>query len=361
MHHGSTRTFTSPTLISTVRLLASRKHRRGLHASHSPFTAGTALVSCGLALTVTAGALTVGATAGASATDAPASVSAAPAPVHKATVKPITTPSTTADASRPVIDALPVVTSGPVTGGTTITLSGENLADVTTVTVGGQPAAVLSATDAAVTVAAPAAAAYSEGTVPIDVLDDAGDAVPVDLTPATTLADLGVKGAATPELTFSYTPDEHITAQTDYMLAYWSSYNPVYAAISGADCANFASQGLIARGWTMDSEWWYSNGQSSPAWISSTAFSDYLLAHPERATYLGNDRSNVKVGDIVQFDWDSSGDLDHTTTVTRVDHTADGVKIYVAGHTKDSDYWDIDDAIATGGGNLQFWSIKNQA
>ena len=352
MHHGSTRTSTSPTLLSTLGLIVSRRHRRGLHASQSPFTAGTALVSCGLALSVTAGALTIGATTGASATDAPAeataSVSQATGAKRGATITPLKTPAV--DDAKPVIDALPVVTSGPVTGGTTITLSGENLTDVASVTVGGQPAPVLAATAQTVTIAAPPAAQYSVGTVSIDVLDAAGAAVPVDLTPATTLADLGVKGSPAPALTFSYTPDEHITAQTDYMLAYWSSYNPAYAAISDADCANFTSQGLIARGWTMDSEWWYSNGQSSPSWISSTAFSDYLLAHPERATYLGSDRSTVKVGDIVQFDWDASGDLDHTTTVTRVDHTADGVKVYVAGHTKDSDYWDVDDAIATGGG-----------
>ena len=93
------------------------------------------------------------------------------------------------------------------------------------------------------------------------------------------------------------------------------------------------------------------DGQTSPSWISSTAFSDYLLAHPERATYLGSDRSHVKVGDVAQFDWDASGDLDHTATVTRVDHTADGMKVYVGGHTKDIDYWDVDDALATGGGN----------
>lgn len=369
MHHGSTSTFTSPTLFSTIRLLASRRHRRGQHASRSPFTAGTALTGCGLALAVTAGALTVGATAGASATDAPATASAsvsvtpAPASTPLATVAPVVKPAVV-NGGEPVIDELPVVTSGPVTGGTTITLSGENLTDVSTVTVGGQAAPVLKATDTTVTIAAPAAAGYTAQTVPIAVLDAAGSAVPVDLTPATTLADLGVKGAkaAAPALSFSYTPDEHITAQTDYLLTYWSSYNSQYfMSIDGADCANFASQALIARGWTMDADWWYSNGQTSPSWISSTALYNYLGAHPERATYLGGDRTNVKVGDIAQFDWDDSGDLDHTTTVTRVDHTADGVKIYVAGHTKDSDFWDVDQALATGGGTVQFWGIKNQA
>ncbi|MET1017270.1 MAG: amidase domain-containing protein [Leifsonia flava] len=365
MLHRSTSSSTPPTLFSTLRLVVSRRHRRGQHASHSPFTTGTALVGCGLALSITAGALTIGATAGASATDSPAQAAAsagsATGTKHGATITPVKTP-TPVDDDKPVIEALPVVTSGPVTGGTTVTLSGANLTDVATVTIGGQAAPVLSATDETVTVAAPAAPRYSEGTVPITVLDTTGTAVPLDVTPATTLADLKVKGAAAPALTFSYTPDEHITAQTNYVLTYWSSYNwQNYMSIDGADCANFASQGLIARGWTMDADWWYAaDGQTSSSWISSTALYGYLGAHPERATYLGGDRTNVKVGDIAQFDWDDSGDLDHTTTVTRVDHTADGVKVYVAGHTKDSDYWDVDEALATGGGTVQFWGIKNQ-
>jgi hypothetical protein len=314
-------------------------------------------VACGLALAVTAGALTFGTTTGGSAV---AASGAAPSSAPRATIIPAPTVAAIPD-TKPVIHALPAVASGPITGGTTITLDGTNLAAVASATVGGQPATVLSATPEAVTITAPPAAGYAEGTVAIDVFDAAGASVPVDLTPATTLADLGVKGAQPAALTFSYGPDATITAQSDYLLRHWSDYNPDYMTLGGNDCVNFTSQGLVARGWPMDAEWWYAGGGSSPAWISSTAFAAYLGAHPERATYLGGDRSGVKIGDVVQFDWDDSGDRDHTTTVTRVDHTADGVKVYVAGHTKDSDFWDVDEALATGGGSATFWSIKTLA
>ena len=62
-------------------------------------------------------------------------------------------------------------------------------------------------------------------------------------------------------------------------------------------------------------------------------------AHPERATPLSDaQRDQVKVGDIAQFDWDNSGDRDHTAIVTRVDKTASGMQIYYAGHTNDTDF-----------------------
>ena len=169
-------------------------------------------------------------------------------------------------------------------------------------------------------------------------------------------------GAATPApaaLTFSYVPDPAITAQIDYALAHWNNYNSaVYGAIAGNDCVNFTSQSLLARGWTMDAEWSFSAGQYSAAWASSTAFAAYLSAHPERATALSDDqRDQVKVGDVVQFDWDDSGDRDHTGIVTRVERTATGVEIYYAGHTANTDYRSVDASLAAGGGSVSYWSI----
>ncbi|MET0725035.1 MAG: amidase domain-containing protein [Leifsonia sp.] len=336
-------------------LAVSQQHRRGAHARRSPFTIGTALVACGLALAVTTAALTVGSTTGGAASAASATVEQ---PTRTATIS--SAPARVAD-TAPVIEALPAVASGPASGGTNITIAGANLAGVASATVGGQPAVVVSTTPDSVTIAAPAAPRYAEGTVAIDVFTADGTPVPVDLTPATTLADLGAPGAVAPALTFSYLPDEHIVAQTAYVLSHWTDYNPDFISLDGNDCVNFTSQGLLARGWTMDGEWWYNAGATSAPWVSSTAFSAYLSAHPERATYLGDNRVDVKVGDVVQFDWDRSGDLDHTTTVTRVDHTDNGVKVYVAGHTKDSDFWDVDEALATGGGTAVFWSIKTLA
>ncbi|QHC67585.1 CHAP domain-containing protein [Rathayibacter sp. VKM Ac-2759] len=168
-------------------------------------------------------------------------------------------------------------------------------------------------------------------------------------------------------ITFAYTPDPAIEAakaaaaleasrlasQLDYLETYWSDYNSAqYGVISGNDCVNFASQSLIARGWTMDAEWSYSStGGYSSAWASSTAFNSYLAAHPERATALSDaQRDQVKVGDVVQFDWDGSGDWDHTGIVTSVD----GDTILYSSHTVDNFDQSIDSASAA---RIMFWSV----
>ena len=131
-----------------------------------------------------------------------------------------------------------------------------------------------------------------------------------------------------------------VAAQLEYAHAHWDDPDAErFGVIDENDCVNFTSQTLLARGWTTDDEWWYDeNGDayaSSGAWISSTMLRDYLARHPERATPLTDDqRDQVKVGDIVQFDWDDSGDRDHTGIITAVVTEADGsIDLEYAGHT----------------------------
>lgn len=300
---------------------------------------------------------------------------------------------------KAVAVATPAVASGPVTGGTVVTVSGEELTKVSAVNVGGVPAAVIEATPTSLSYQVPVSTELSTGTVAVELFDVGGAAVPVatDATQVASLSTIGVVSqlteplvplASTPGspllrelitkrasdaadalaaasvapsapamLSFEYLPDPRVTAQTDYILAHWSNYNSNYTAIYGNDCVNFTSQGLLARGWQMDGEWNY-NGAGSSAWISSTAFRDYMANHPERGVALDDSqRAAVKVGDVAQFDWDNSGDRDHTATVTRVDKTENGVQIYVGGHSKDSNFWNVDEAIA-GGGSVYYWGLN---
>lgn len=157
-----------------------------------------------------------------------------------------------------------------------------------------------------------------------------------------------------------------VVAQLAYVRAHWKdTTNDEFGYLEESDCVNFASQSLLERGWQVDDEWWHTEDgdpyASSAAWISSTAFRDYLEAHPERGTALTDDqRDQVKVGDIVQFDWDDSGDRDHTGIVTAVTVEADGsISIAYAGHTDAT--WDrtVDEAIHEihPGGTAYYWSI----
>jgi hypothetical protein len=158
--------------------------------------------------------------------------------------------------------------------------------------------------------------------------------------------------------------DPAVQKQLAYTLAHWQDYNlDEYGLMEGNDCVNFVSQSLVERGWEMDDEWWTSGtgmdfDYSSP-WVSSTAFMRYLDSSG-RATALTDDQRNqVKLGDIAQFDWDNSGDRDHTAIVTRIEGSGDDLEIYYAGHTDDTDYRSVDWAITVNhpGASVYYWSI----
>ncbi|GAA2029935.1 hypothetical protein GCM10009819_12050 [Agromyces tropicus] len=347
-------------------------NRRPSSGSHRPLLAACAAFLLGGA--VVAGALVSGvddaAVADAAARDAALADAADSAAADDVVIPPI------------VQDTRPVVTTGlstveaPFTGGTLVTVLGRNLDRVSQVTVAGSPAELVESGPTEVTFEVPAVDDAVRGDAEVVLADAAGSPVDVEVPVASAPASVttsidGIVSASEPlpadevdtaPLTLTYTDDPGIQAQVAYVLAHWSNYNTAeYGVLSGVDCANFASQSLIARGWSMDGAWYYDRGtgQMSSAWSSSTALRDYLRTRTDRATELSDDqREQVKVGDIAQFDWDRSGDRDHTAVVTRVEHTDQGTKVWVGGHTKDADYWDVDVALANGGGTVSYFSLR---
>ncbi len=365
------------------------RHRAEPIGNRRPSAAAARRIAALGCATVILGGSAFGAAA-ASADEAPATTSVAAGAASGSNAQPVD-PVAAAAADELVsaidaqADAGPVVTSGlstaaaPFTGGTQVTVQGQHLDEVTGVSVGGNPAPIVSATADAVTFAVPAVDDAVRGAVEVAFTDASGRPVDIETPMASAAASVGpsavtteltgianasVRPAGTTQqaLTLTITDDERINAQVDYVLTYWSSYNTAqYTVLSGVDCANFASQSLVARGWAMDGTWYYdaATGAMGPAWSSSTAMRDWLLSRPDLATPLDDSqRDQVKVGDIAQFDWDSSGDRDHTAVVTRVEHTDAGTRIWVGGHTKDADYWDVDEALATGGGSVTYFSLN---
>ena len=338
------------------------------------------LLTGSLAAASTAIAISVGVAAGGGAVGA-----TAPHPVphrdgHDHTPAPVSRPE--AIVRSAVVDSNGAA-NGPVTGGTVVTVKGADLGRVASVSFGGNPGHVVSATTDTVTISTPPSTTGT-GSVAVELFDIDGQAVsvaapgangaaaaaPADASPADASAaaaaipavagNVPAASAGAAPLTFSYVPDPHVAAEIAYTLAHWDNYNSAYGRISGNDCVNFASQALTARGWAMDGQWSFDPKTTgySPAWSSSTAFADYLAAHPERATALSDSqRLRVKVGDVVQFDWNRSGDRDHTGIVTRVDKSPSGVKIYYASHTISNDFKSVDESLANTGGSVSYWSI----
>ncbi|WP_022891083.1 amidase domain-containing protein [Agromyces subbeticus] len=280
-------------------------------------------------------------------------------------------------AERPAVTSALSTAAAPFTGGTQVTVTGDALDQVGHVVVGGVEAPIVAAVPEQLTFQVPAVAESALGGVPVAFTDVAGEPVavtapgtatvagasaPVSLATQLTEIDEAAVHAATQSLVLTYTSNPAIDAQVGYVLTYWSGYNTAeYTVLSGVDCANFASQSLVARGWAMDAGWYYdrATGAMSPSWASSTAMRDWLYGRPDLATPLDDSqRGLVKVGDIAQFDWDGSGDRDHTAIVTRVEHTASGTNVWVGGHTKDADYWNVDEALASGGGAVTYFSLE---
>lgn len=266
------------------------------------------------------------------------------------------TPQGSGQQGEPVADAVPAVaisaiTSdvGSLTAGERVTLAGENLSKVTAVMFDNSKASDLVHVDEnTITVTVPTIHDYVPSTVTVAVKTDCHTA------------------AITPPLAYTYEAKTNVDRQMQYLFTYWDNYNSdQYGDLNdvGGDCANFVSQSLLARGWTMTDDWYsYDSGTDwSAAWGYVPAFDEWLRAHPEYGAteHPLNDRSQVKIGDLVVFDWDNDGSLDHIQVVSSVE-VVDGVtKIGMVGHNTDSDYRDLDQTITVDhpGATGYFWSI----
>ncbi|GAA4785146.1 amidase domain-containing protein [Microbacterium gilvum] len=249
--------------------------------------------------------------------------------------------------AEPHVDALSA-TEGSLVAGETVTISGAGLEGVTRVAFGDVDAQITRVADDAVDVVVPTAVDYVAGDVPVAVEAD------------------GAALAETSDLVYTYAVQTGVDAQLAYALAHWDDYNVAeFGNLNsiGGDCMNFASQTLLARGWTQNDEWYNDGTTSSEAWRYVPTFQTWMT---ENAATIGatelslDERDQVKIGDLVVFDWDVSGVPDHIQVVSDVVRNADGsTTILMVGHNEDSDYRDLDEALTVDhpGGTAVFWSL----
>ncbi|MBF4617811.1 amidase domain-containing protein [Clavibacter sp. VKM Ac-2873] len=251
-----------------------------------------------------------------------------------------------ASASSPAVSSVEPATLS-VSGGETVTLTGAGLAGATAVMFAGTAGTDLKvAGDGSVTVVAPRSTDYEDRSADIQVM--AGDA---PLTAATA----------------AYAAQTPVDKQLQYALAHWDAYNlQEYGNFnsSGGDCVNFVSQSLIQRGWQMTDAWHNRGGGSdwTYAWIHVPTFDKWLAAN---ASTLGvkrlelADRDQLKVGDIVIFDWNRNSSPDHTQIVSAIEPKDGGNVVKMVGHNLDNDYRDLDATITTEhpGAEVHFWSV----
>lgn len=263
-----------------------------------------------------------------------------------------------APSASPTVEATPSAAAvapaaASIAGGDTITITGTALDDVTAVTVGG-----IAATDVAVqsptsvTATVPRAAEYQPGAATVEVF--AGE------TPVASAAPLAFEWQViTPvdkQLSYAF---KHWARET-YNLAEYGTMNPI-----GGDCANFVGQTLMQRGWEMTDDWYNRDAGAdwTGSWIHVPTFDNWLRDNQSRLgiTELSNEqRDQVKIGDIVMFDWNLNDSLDHTQIVSDVIANADGTTtIKMVGHNLDTNWRDLDTTITVDhpGALAYFWSI----
>ncbi|HEY8318411.1 MAG TPA: amidase domain-containing protein [Amnibacterium sp.] len=105
---------------------------------------------------------------------------------------------------------------------------------------------------------------------------------------------------------------------------------------------------------------------ASAPWVSSTAMSGWLASRPDLATRLTYaQRDEVRVGDIVQFNWTGVGSSwDHTAVVSKIVVDPDGTRhIWYAEHTNHQLYGGSIGTLSMRAGyrhmRVQFWLLKH--
>ena len=235
--------------------------------------------------------------------------------------------------------------------GQKVTITGTDLQNVKTVAFGSANVRVLSASSDKVVAQAPAAANYQPGTVGLKLISKTG------------------KTIATKPNALEYTAAGGVASQLEYALAHWQNYNTAqYGDLNpdGGDCANFVSQTLIARGWTMNDDWYnHEAGDDwSSAWGYVPAMDDYFAENADslglqELSFSQADRAKVALGDVAVFDWDGDGSPDHVEVVDRITKVNGQYKIELASHNDDYAYRDLDETITTQhpGATGHFWHL----
>lgn len=72
--------------------------------------------------------------------------------------------------------------------------------------------------------------------------------------------------------------------------------------------------------------WWYASDDQTRTWTASDWFYSFS---PNRAT-LAPYVSDLRVGDVLQIDWEGNGSVDHTAVVTKKDSNN---KLYLTYHS----------------------------
>lgn len=128
-------------------------------------------------------------------------------------------------------------------------------------------------------------------------------------------------------------------AAVAYAKKWWNSANPAYPYFD-VDCTNFVSQCLRAGGAPMygypnrSTGWWLQGGTWSFSWSVAHSLRWFLETSKKGLQAIRvMDPSQLEIGDVILYDFEGDGRIDHSTIVTSM---RNGVP-YVHAHTNNSE------------------------
>ncbi len=108
----------------------------------------------------------------------------------------------------------------------------------------------------------------------------------------------------------------------------------------GGDCANFASQVLLAGGASMNYQptlgWYYIDpNRKSPSWTGVDFLYNFLISNRTKGPFAAETTPDgVEIGDLIQLSY-QEGRFNHTLVVTKLESPGGIGRIYVSAHSID--------------------------
>lgn len=132
-------------------------------------------------------------------------------------------------------------------------------------------------------------------------------------------------------------------AALNYALKWALGRNPNFYDYSelGGDCANFASQVLLAGGAVMNYQpvlgWYYIDpNRKSPSWTGVNFLYNFLISNRTKGPFgVETEPNEVEIGDLVQLSFQGNSYYNHTLIITDLSRPISPSQIYVSTHSID--------------------------
>jgi len=145
---------------------------------------------------------------------------------------------------------------------------------------------------------------------------------------------------------WAWTYDRYWAA--NYADTYWNTPNSAYVYFYDDDCTNFTSQAIHRYGGKLPDDtdgsyvWYYFWNWYGPSWSQSwsVSYKQYNFLKYEPRGTLYNYASSLYIGDIIYYDWENDGRIDHSAIVV-AKNSSNQPLVDAHSNNRYHAYWDL--------------------